>query len=309
MKILITGACGHIGSYIAENADKIKGVKELILIDNLESTKINSLFDKKRRVNTKFYKINVAMPNALSQFKKIDFVIHCASLTNAEKSFGIKKIMFKNNLNCMKNIINFSKKNNVKLIHLSSTSVYGVQKKLVDEDDDSLLKPRSPYAKIKILEEKMIKKERKNLKYMCFRFGTIAGVSKGMRFHTAINKFCLDASLGKKIKIYKTAFNQFRPYLSLRDAFKIFKFCIERKIFLNETYNVHSGNFTVKEIIQKMKKFKRKIKIEFVKSKIMNQLSYKVNKTKIEKLGIKLNNNIQDDIKQTFKILNFKNEM
>ena len=144
---------------------------------------------------------------------------------------------------------------------------------------------------------------------MCFRFGTIAGVSKGMRFHTAINKFCLDASLGKKIKIYKTAFNQFRPYLSLRDAFKIFKFCIERKIFLNETYNVHSGNFTVKEIIQKIKKFKRKIKIEFVKSKIMNQLSYKVNKTKIEKLGIKLNNNIQDDIKQTFKILNFKNEM
>ena len=72
---------------------------------------------------------------------------------------------------------------------------------------------------------------------------------------------------------------------------------------------MHSGNFTVKEIIQKIKKFKRKIKIEFVKSKIMNQLSYKVNKTKIEKLGIKLNNNIQDDIKQTFKILNFKNEM
>tara|TARA_Y100001970_G_scaffold288134_1_gene414554 strand:- start:1263 stop:2192 length:930 start_codon:yes stop_codon:yes gene_type:complete len=309
MKILITGACGHIGSYISENADKIKGVKELILIDNLESTKINSLFDKKRKVNTKFYKMDVAMPDTLSKFKKIDFVIHCASLTNAEKSFGIRKIMFKNNLNCMKNIINFSKKNNAKLIHLSSTSVYGVQKELVDEDDDSLLKPQSPYAKIKILEEKMIKKEKKNLKYMCFRFGTIAGVSKGMRFHTAINKFCLDASLGKKIKIYKTAFNQFRPYLSLRDAFKIFKLCIERKIFLNETYNVHSGNFTVKEIIQKIKKFKRKIKIKFVKSKIMNQLSYKVDKTKIEKLGIKLNTNIQDDIKQTLKILNFKNEM
>ena len=33
----------------------------------------------------------------------------------------------------------------------------------------------------------------------------------------------------------------------------------------------------------------------------MNQLSYKVNGVqKIEKLGIKLNNNIQDDIKQTF---------
>ena len=29
MKILITGACGHIGSYIAENADKIKGVERV----------------------------------------------------------------------------------------------------------------------------------------------------------------------------------------------------------------------------------------------------------------------------------------
>ena len=28
-----------------------------------------------------------------------------------------------------------------------------------------------------------------------FRFGTIAGVSKGIRFHTAVNKFCLNASI------------------------------------------------------------------------------------------------------------------
>ena len=56
MKILITGACGHIGSYIAENADKIKGVKELILIDNLESTKINSLFDKREESIPNFIK-------------------------------------------------------------------------------------------------------------------------------------------------------------------------------------------------------------------------------------------------------------
>ena len=36
-----------------------------------------------------------------------------------------------------------------------------------------------------------------------------------MRFHTAVNRFCLDASLDKDIHVYKTALNQFRPYLSL----------------------------------------------------------------------------------------------
>ena len=34
MKILITGACGHIGSYLSENIFKIKKVSKTILIDN-----------------------------------------------------------------------------------------------------------------------------------------------------------------------------------------------------------------------------------------------------------------------------------
>ena len=305
MKILVTGACGHIGTHIVENIHKIKGVKDLILLDNLNSSKINSLFNLKTKIKIKFHKIDVAHSNDLFKFKKIDVLIHCASMTNAERSFGIKKIMFKNNINCMKNVIRFCKKNKTKLIHISSTSVYGVQKKLVAENDDRLLKPQSPYAKIKILEEKLLKKESKNLSFMSFRFGTIAGISKGMRFHTAINKFCLDASLNQNIKVYKTAFNQFRPYLSLKDAFKIFKICIEKKLFLNDIYNAHSGNFTVKEIIDKIKISKKNIKIKFVNSKIMNQLSYKVDKSKIEKLGIKLNSDINQDIQETLKILDF----
>ena len=70
----------------------------------------------------------------------------------------------------------------------------------------------------------MLKKVRKKINYTTFRFGTIAGTSKGMRFHTAVNRFCLDASLNRNINVYKTALNQYRPYLSLSDAFKIFKF-------------------------------------------------------------------------------------
>ena len=113
-------------------------------------------------------------------------------MTNAEKSFGKKNEMYRNNINCLKNVINFCKKNNAKLIHLSSTSVYGKQTDLVDEDcEEKYLKPQSPYAEIKLIEEKMLIKNSDKLKYNTFRFGTIAGVSKGIRFHTAANKFCL----------------------------------------------------------------------------------------------------------------------
>ena len=37
MKLLITGACGHIGSYITENIHLIKKIKEVILIDNFNT--------------------------------------------------------------------------------------------------------------------------------------------------------------------------------------------------------------------------------------------------------------------------------
>ena len=224
MKIIITGACGHIGSYVSENIHKIKKVNELILIDNFNSQRYSSIFNLKNKINTKFYQMDVSKKNSLNMFKKINLVIHCASLTNAEGSFNVKKEMFRNNLDCMNNVIDYCVKSKSKLIHISSTSVYGKQVKLVNEDDDYFLKPQSPYAEIKLLEEKMLKKNKKKLKYMSFRFGTIAGVSRGMRFHTAINKFCLNAALNQNIEVYKTAYNQYRPYLSVKDAFKVFKF-------------------------------------------------------------------------------------
>ena len=249
--------------------------------------------------------MDVSKKNSLNMFKKINLVIHCASLTNAEGSFNVKKEMFRNNLDCMNNVIDYCIKSKSKLIHISSTSVYGKQVKLVNEDDDYFLKPQSPYAEIKLLEEKMLKKNKKKLKYMSFRFGTIAGVSRGMRFHTAINKFCLNAALNQNIEVYKTAYNQYRPYLSVKDAFKVFKFCIEKNIFNNDVYNVLSGNFTVKQIINIIKKFRKKIKIKFVKSKIMNQLSYFVDDKKIKKLGLVLNFKIENDIKETLKLFEY----
>jgi UDP-glucose 4-epimerase len=305
MKIIITGACGHIGSYVSENIHKIKKVNELILIDNFNSQRYSSIFNLKNKINTKFYQMDVSKKNSLNMFKKINLVIHCASLTNAEGSFNVKKEMFRNNLDCMNNVIDYCVKSKSKLIHISSTSVYGKQVKLVNEDDDYFLKPQSPYAEIKLLEEKMLKKNKKKLKYMSFRFGTIAGVSRGMRFHTAINKFCLNAALNQNIEVYKTAYNQYRPYLSVKDAFKVFKFCIEKNIFNNDVYNVLSGNFTVKQIINIIKKFRKKIKIKFVKSKIMNQLSYFVDDKKIKKLGLVLNFKIENDIKETLKLFEY----
>lgn len=311
MKILITGACGHIGSFLAENIHKVKGISKVILVDSLKSNRFNSLYNLEKKNNLSFFLRDLNNLNALNDFHNIRVVIHCASMTNAEKSFGKEKEMYRNNLNCLKTAMEYCIKKKAKLIHLSSTSVYGKQTDLVDENCEmKFLKPQSPYAKIKLIEERLLKKNSNKLKYNTFRFGTIAGVSKGIRFHTAVNNFCLNAAIGEKIKVYKTALHQYRPYLSIRDSFKVFKFCLENNFFENDIFNVLSGNFTVHQILNKIKKIKKKIKIVYVNSPIMNQLSYHVDDKKIKKKGLILKSNIDVDIRDTLLLFkNLKNEM
>jgi len=304
MKILITGSCGHIGSYLSDNVYKIKNVSKTILVDNLKSNRFDSLFNSKKKNNLNFFNKDLNDIKSLDQFNDIDLIIHCASMTNAEKSFGKEKEMYNNNINCMKTVIKYCSDTNTRLVHLSSTSVYGKQVKLVDETcENEFLKPQSPYAKIKMIEENLLKKNKNKLKYNTYRFGTISGVSKGIRFHTAVNKFCLNASLNDRIHVYKTALHQFRPYLSLVDSFEVFKFTIEKNFFQNDIFNVLTGNYTVNQILNKIRKFKRKINIDYVNAPIMNQLSYHVDDSKIKLQGLKTKGSLENDIKNTLKLL------
>ena len=311
MKVLITGACGHIGSFLAENIHKIKSISKTIIIDNLKSNRFNSLYNFEKKNKLSFFLRDLNNLNALNDFHNVDAIIHCASMTNAEKSFGKEKEMYRNNLNCLKTTMKYCINRNTRLIHLSSTSVYGKQTDLVDENcEKKFLKPQSPYAKIKLIEEKLLKKNSNKLRYNTFRFGTIAGVSSGIRFHTAVNNFCLNAAIGEKIKIYKTALHQYRPYLSIRDSFKVFKFCLEKNFFENDIFNALSGNFTVNQILNKIKKVKKKINVVYVSSPIMNQLSYHVDDRKIKNKGLILKSNIDVDIKDTLLLFKYlKNEM
>ena len=73
--------------------------------------------------------------------------------------------------------------------------------------------------------------------------------------------------------------------------------------FLTEAHKIK--NLTVKDIVKIINKFK-KTKIQFVSSRIMNQLSYKVKKNKLKKLGLNLNSNLYREIERTIKILDKK---
>ena len=305
MRLIITGGLGHIGSGILNSISKIKNLKQVLIIDNLMSNKTNVLFDLKKMKNTKFIFFNQDMNkiNFDKIFKKNDIVIHLGAITNATESFKIRKELFNNNYLSTIKIYKSSLKKNIRCIFFSSTSVYGTNHKIMFEDNYNNLNPQSPYAECKLKEEKFINKNANSRKknMIILRLGTIFGISKGMRFHTAVNKFCFQAATNKPLTIWRTAYNQKRPYLDLNDAIKCIKFVIKNNIFDNNTYNVATCNITPKTLIKKIKKYK-KIKIKFVKNKIMNQLSFEVNCDKIRKTGFKFDGNLNDQIKKTLNL-------
>ena len=124
-----------------------------------------------------------------------------------------------------------------------------------------------------------------------------------MRFHTAVNKFCFKTIVGEKIPVWNNAIDQYRPYLSLKDAIKVMNFIIQNNLFNNETYNILTKNYTVREILNIIKKNNYKLKIIKTNSPILNQNSYKVSNNKFSKFKVKLSKSIDKDIKDTLNML------
>lgn len=309
MKIIITGALGHIGSKVVRELPKIFPNHEVVMIDSLLTQRYSSLFNLPANGNYRFHEADIISTELEPIFEGADTVLHLAAITDATSSFQNRKQVESVNYEGTVKVAETCKKVDCPMIHLSSTSIYGTQKELVDEDCSSEdLNPQSPYAETKLKEENFLRSLGSDnlFKFVIFRFGTICGTSPGMRFHTAINKFCWQAVTGQPLTVWSTAKNQKRPYLALSDAIRVITYFMKKKLYDQETYNVLTDNLTVDSIIETIRKIVPKININHVDSEIMNQLSYEVSSQKISQVGFQFSGSISDNIAQTINLLQLK---
>jgi nucleoside-diphosphate-sugar epimerase len=167
------------------------------------------------------------------------------------------------------------------------------------------LRPQSPYARTKLREERFLQKLASSgkLRFATCRFGTICGTSEGMRFHTAVNKFCFQAVMGQPLTVWRTALHQKRPYLTLDDAMGALMFIIKNDLFGQRVYNVLTENLTVNDIVQLIKRRIPQLDIEYVDTEIMNQLSYEVSNRRFSNQGFEFTGSIEKSIKETIELL------
>ena len=214
MKILVTGSAGFIGFHVSDYL--LKNNNTVIGIDNINdyydvNLKKSRLKILKKNKNFFFYKFDLINANKLEDLIKkfkVKYIVHLAAQAGVRYSIENPKTYFKNNLEVFFNILEASKKNNIKhLIFASTSSVYGENNNFPLKENDNTDKPISFYAATKKSNEILAHSYSYiyNLPCTALRFFTVYGPYG--RPDMALFKFTKNILENKKIQLYNNGNN------------------------------------------------------------------------------------------------------
>ena len=259
--------------------------------------------DKQKSVNTRILLKSVEDLDSLDleSFKMFDCIIHLAAETDVANTTGNIEDFYRLNLVPTMKMIEVATNLHIPLIFPSSTSVYDHSGRELGESA-VIHRPTTPYAQCKLKEENLMKNFfAAGGKGVILRLGTIHGFSKGMKFHTAVNRILLQVARKEEITIWKTAFWQLRPYLSLKDLTSAMELIIRNEKFDGETYNLATDHYTIENLIKVIQQtIKTPVSSKFVESTSMNNLSFTVSTKKIENLGLQFMGSLASDVREIF---------
>jgi len=270
-KILITGGAGYIGSH-AVRLFLEKG-HELVVIDNLISSKMGSIRQLKEFGDFNFHHIDLRNKQELKEVfekeKDIDTILHFAALISVSESTKDPALYFENNVFGSFNLLCMARDYNVKNFVFSSTcAVYGESQYLPVDEDHPLL-PTNPYGETKLMIERLIKwfGPTYGINYVIFRYFNVCGNSEDGKIgydkqpseHLVPN--ALKGALGLdnfKLTYAKVDTNDGSPIrdyldvLDLADAhYKAYEYLTNNSN--SEIINLGTGKgFSVEEIVKKV---------------------------------------------------------
>ncbi|OAV75651.1 UDP-glucose 4-epimerase [Bacteroidales bacterium Barb7] len=221
-KILITGVCGFIGSYLAKKLIALN--HQIVGIDNLSIGSFLNIKEFENHISFSFYNINILENNdlfILFENYSFDYVFHLAALPRVSYSFIYPQETFNTNVHGTKNMVNISLKFNVKkFVFASSSSVYGIQNDTVLRESH-VPNPISPYAKQKYMAEKYIIKKCKdeNFSAIILRFFNVYGFSYSVmnEFSTIVPR-CIESLINNIGIIIHNGGNQQRDFTYIDDV-------------------------------------------------------------------------------------------
>jgi CDP-paratose 2-epimerase len=328
MKILITGGCGFIGSNIAIFLKKKIKKSVIHSLDNLSrnSSKINLRRLKKKKI--KNFNVDISNIKKINSLIKYDIIIDCCAEASVEASKTDTNRVFFTNLVGTFNILEKAKKDKSKIIFLSTSRVYSInkicakakninKKKYNFKIDENFSKesPISLYGFTKLSSERLIQEYfySNNLKYIINRFGVVSGPWQFGKQDQGFISLWLWRHLNKK-KLSYVGFdglgNQVRDVIHVYDVCELILEQINKIDKINnKIFNVGGGiknSISLKQLTSKVQKItKNNIKIgRKLKTSIYDIPYYVTNNKKIYYYyNWRVKKNIDDILNDTFQIL------
>lgn len=208
--ILILGGAGFIGSHLC---DALRKENKIVSIDNYLSGKEENHFS-----GVKYIKGFSGNISELAKNFSPDLIFHFGEYSRVETSFEDYDLLFKNNVLPFKEVLNFAKKNNSKLIYAGSST------KFASYDKHNIL---SPYAWFKVLNtEHLINYSNWfGLQFAIVYFYNVYGgneIDEG-KYSTVIGKFKKLYSEGKRKLPLVEPGTQKRNFTYYRDVIEALK--------------------------------------------------------------------------------------
>ena len=206
-KILITGGAGFIGSHLSELL--VNEGHQVTIFDDFnnyyeptykEANLVN--FREKVTIIRADIRDAVAVERAFAD-GNFDSVIHLAARAGVRPSISDPKLYVTTNIDGTFNLLDACRYHKVpQFIFASSSSVYGVNKKVPFAEADPITRTISPYAATKLACEQICSNYSHlfGIRIMCLRFFTVYGPRQ--RPDLAINKFTKRILAGEEIERY-----------------------------------------------------------------------------------------------------------
>ena len=309
MNYLVTGCAGFIGYHVVESILKNNKNSNVIGLDNINdyySIKLKKERIKKLKINKKFkfYQIDLIEKIKIEQIYKkfkIHTVIHLAAQAGVRYSVINPSSYYESNILGFTNIIDLSKKYNVKkFIIASSSSVYGDKKKYLLNEKEKIY-PKNIYSASKKLNEDMARdiSNISKMKIIGLRFFTIYG--KWGRPDMFIFSF-LNAVKKQKIYYLNNYGNHIRDFTHIDDVLLIINKLIIKRIIKNfQIFNICSNKpIRMNVLISEMQKYiKRKVIVKKISHNKVEVFKTHGDNSKIKKyLKIKKFKNITHELKK-----------
>jgi nucleoside-diphosphate-sugar epimerase len=237
LNILIAGGAGYIGSVLVP-----------LLLDRGYKVVVVDLlwFGNKLPKDVQVIKKDV-MELTQQELNGYDQVIFLAGLSNDPMAEYSPAQNFISNAAAPALLGYLSKKAGVKrFIYAGSCSVYGYTvNKLYDENSPTI--SNYPYGISKLQgEQAVMQMEDEHFSVISLRQGTVSGYSPRMRLDLVVNTMFKFAMADHVITIHNPAI--WRPVLSIQDAALAYIRAIEANKEISGIFNISSGNYTVGEI-------------------------------------------------------------